>query len=447
MSSRVLGNYFTLQRGTTYKSMLLDRPGPVLLGLASIARNGGFRADNLRTYGGDSPEKLILRPGELYVALKDVTQSADLLGAVARVPEEIQLGRLTQDTVKLVFASGKDGASTYIYWLLRTPQYRQYCRARAIGTTNLSLTRDDFLSFLVPDLTDERMALVELLEAFEEKIELNRRMNHTLEAITRAIFKSWFVDFDPVRAKADGLRAGTCSGFIHLFSDRLQESGIGKIPAGWRMSSLGVEARRCGGQIQTGPFGSQLHASDYVSGRGVPVVMPKNIFNRRVSTREIARVAEADAERLSRYRLKGGDIVYSRRGDVERHAWISSNETGWLCGTGCLLVRMGSKWTAPLFISFALDRPESKAWIAQRAIGATMPNLNTSILSEFPVVVPPDTILGAFASLADPIQLLVSAKNTENETLAELRDTLLPRLISGDFRLRELDRIAEATKA
>ena len=74
-----LGNYFTLQRGTTYKSRLLRQPGPVLLGLATIKRNGGFRSDSLKTYGGESPEKLLVQPGELYVSLKDVTQAADLV--------------------------------------------------------------------------------------------------------------------------------------------------------------------------------------------------------------------------------------------------------------------------------------------------------------------------------------------------------------------------------
>ena len=72
-----LGDHVALQRGTTYKSALLDQPGPYLLGLASIERNGGFRRDRLRTYGGDSPEKLLMRPGDLYVSLKDVTQSGD----------------------------------------------------------------------------------------------------------------------------------------------------------------------------------------------------------------------------------------------------------------------------------------------------------------------------------------------------------------------------------
>src|SRR5436190_22935688 len=98
-SPLTLRDVVTLQRGTTYKSALLGQPGPVLLGLASIQRNGGFRGTNLKTYGGDSPEKLLLGPGDLYVALKDVTQSGDLLGAVARVPASVGFGRLTQDTV------------------------------------------------------------------------------------------------------------------------------------------------------------------------------------------------------------------------------------------------------------------------------------------------------------------------------------------------------------
>ncbi len=150
--SAALGDYVSLQRGTTYKSALLDRPGPLLLGLASIARNGGFRRDGLRTYGGESPEKLLLRPGSLYVSLKDVTQSADLLGAVARVPRDVPLGRLTQDSVRLD-VDGDALFLDYLYWLLRTPHYRSYCRARATGTTNLGLPRIDFLSYEVPPLT------------------------------------------------------------------------------------------------------------------------------------------------------------------------------------------------------------------------------------------------------------------------------------------------------
>ena len=199
--SKTLRDYFTLQRGTTYKSRLLEQPGPVLLGLATIQRNGGFRSDSLRTYGGDSPKNLLVQPGELYASLKDVTQSADLLGAVARLPVGHAPGRLTQDTVKLE-PKFEGVPIDYIYWLLRTPQSRAYCRAHATGTTNLGLPRDDFLALPVPELTATRSSIVNALMALDDKIELNRRMNETLEEMARALFKSWFVDFDPVHAKA-----------------------------------------------------------------------------------------------------------------------------------------------------------------------------------------------------------------------------------------------------
>lgn len=406
-----LGDYFTLQRGTTYKSRLLGQPGPALLGLATIQRNGGFRADSLQTYGGDSPAKLLVHPGELYLSLKDVTQSADLLGAVARLPDDHLPGRLTQDTVKLE-PIGPDVPLDYLYWLLRTPQYRAYCRSHATGTTNLGLACGDFLAFPAPEPATAQLTIVAVLGALDRKIDLNRKVTETLEAIARALFRSWFVDFDPVHAKAEGRDPGLPVHLAALFPDSFEDSEVGEIPAGWRATTLGAEVERSDGRIQTGPFGSQLHASDY-SEQGIPVVMPKDISNRRVSTTGIARVKESDAERLSRHRLEAGDIVYSRRGDVERHAQISAREAGWLCGTGCLLVRMGPRWASSMFMSLALDRPETRAWITQHAIGATMPNLNTGILSAVPLVVPPDDLLSEFSRLVGPNELLISAKNAD----------------------------------
>jgi type I restriction enzyme, S subunit len=162
-----LGDLVELTRGTTYKSRLKELPGPVLLGLAAIRRNGGFRDDKLSTYGGDSPAKLVLGPGDLFASLKDVTQAADLLGAVARVPSYVKRGRLTQDTVKLSFRS--PGTSReLVYRTLLTDEYRDYCRAHATGTTNLGLSRDDFLAFPVVQPTE---AVQRLFDSVEENIE------------------------------------------------------------------------------------------------------------------------------------------------------------------------------------------------------------------------------------------------------------------------------------
>ena len=178
----------------------------------------------------------------------------------------------------------------------------------------------------------------------------------------------------------------------------------------WRDTTLGKICTDQGGAIQTGPFGSQLHTSDYKE-VGIPVVMPTNIGDGGIVADGIARIDQSDVDRLSQHKLKMGDIVFSRRGDVTKNALIRQHEVGWFCGTGCLKVRMGDESIATAkFISYCLRLPDIKDWLIRHAVGATMPNLNTGILSAVPIRLPPldvqleiETLLGA---LDDRIALL-----------------------------------------
>ncbi len=314
----------------------------------------------------------------------------------------------------------------------------------ASGTTHQTIYFPEVKAFhvcLPPK--DEQRAITHILGALDDKIELNRRMNETLEEMARALFKSWFVDFDPVRAKAEGGNPQVPAEVATLFPSTFQDSQGESIPNRWRYSSLGEEVSRFGGSIQTGPFGSQLHASDYVDS-GVPVIMPQDLARRRVTTEKIARTSEANVERLSRHRVQPSDIIYSRRGNVELHALIGKREAGWLCGTGCLLVRLGTKFPSPLFASFALDRPECRAWIVQHAVGATMPNLNTGILNRVPLLMPDDAILVAFEGFLRPLAQRIVANEDQIAVLSSLRDALLPKLISGEWRVKAAEKMAEA---
>jgi type I restriction enzyme S subunit len=310
----------------------------------------------------------------------------------------------------------------------------------ASGTTHQTIYYPEAKAFhaLLPPV-DEQRAILRVLNALDEKIELNRRMNETLEAMARTLFKSWFIDFDPVRAKvARRPPAGMDEATAALFPASLN----GNAPAEWREGSLASAVALGGGDIQTGPFGSQLHASDYVD-HGIPVVMPTNIRNRRVVRTRIACVSSAEAERLARHRLRVGDLVYSRRGDVEKHAIVGPEEAGWLCGTGCLLVRPAADGRSGLsthFLSLWLDHPSSRAWIAARAVGATMPNLNTTILGEVPVLVPSNEVLDAFDRLVAPLDDRARLARAETDCLVALRDSMLPRLLSGESRVRDAER-------
>lgn len=175
----------------------------------------------------------------------------------------------------------------------------------------------------------------------------------------------------------------------------------------WEPKTLGGLECESGGTIQTGPFGSQLHMNDY-SVAGTPVVMPTNIRDLRIDPAGIARVSDEHVERLARHKLRVGDIVYSRRGDIEKCALVTENEEGWLCGTGCLLVRVQGPSLDARFLSYVLSLPKTRAWISQHAVGATMPNLNTQILREVPLEVPDiglqREIAAALGALDDKIE-------------------------------------------
>ena len=156
----------------------------------------------------------------------------------------------------------------------------------------------------------------------------------------------------------------------------------------WRETTLGEVCDEVDGIIQTGPFGSQLHESDY-SSEGIPVVMPKDIVEGRISTDSVARVSPQHVERLSRHKLRSGDIVYGRRGDIGRQALIRPEQDGWMCGTGCLRLSFGESLINPLFLHYYLRHDDVVSWISNQAVGATMPNLNTGILRTVPVRFPP----------------------------------------------------------
>ena len=151
----------------------------------------------------------------------------------------------------------------------------------------------------------------------------------------------------------------------------------------WKKVKLGEIAKG----IQTGPFGSQLHQSDYTDS-GIPVVMPKDIVNGRIDETTIAHVEQHHVNRLSRHKIAKGDILYSRRGDVGKCAFAADNQDGWLCGTGCLRVTINDTIAYPKFVFFQLQKRETIGWVEKHAIGATMLNLNTSILNDVPIELP-----------------------------------------------------------
>jgi type I restriction enzyme S subunit len=195
-------------------------------------------------------------------------------------------------------------------------------------------------------------------------------------------------------------------------------------PVSWSLITLGELLDKDGGSVQTGPFGSQLHAADYVD-VGIPSVMPKNISIEGINQSDIARITEGDAQRLSKYLLAANDIVYSRRGDVEKCALVKEHESGWLCGTGCLRIRLDkSSRVTPNYLHAYLSSPVIREWISRNAIGATMPNLNTSILRGVPVLVPEQKDIIFTSQIWNELNLKIQLNRQTNQTLEQMAQAL-----------------------
>jgi type I restriction enzyme S subunit len=192
----------------------------------------------------------------------------------------------------------------------------------------------------------------------------------------------------------------------------------------WTETTLGEICANQKGSIQTGPFGSQLHTSDYRE-IGTPVVMPTNIGDGRIEESGIARIGQEDVNRLSQHIFRKGDIVFSRRGDVTKNALVRDRETGWFCGTGCLKVRIGDESIALAeFISQYLRLPAIKEWLVRHAVGATMPNLNTGILSAVPVMLPSLIEQKKIAKILNGFDEKIKLNSQTNLTLEQMAQAI-----------------------
>lgn len=385
-----IGDLVTLQRGTTYKSALLGRPGPVLLGLGSLRRDGGFRGDKLRTYGGDSAEKILLSPGDIYVSLKDVTQSGDLLGAVARVPQKVAQGRLTQDTVALRI---KDDSvpHAYLYWTLRSPEYRVYCRAHAMGTTNLSLSREDFLAFPVQAMTPSRLALIDLLESLEDKIDNNARLTVTLERTAFAIFDWWQREAERMEKLGEHIDLTPGRSYTSKdLDDPASPSGL-----------LTLKCVRAGGGFSA--EGVRRYAGRF---KATQVARPGEIIVAHTDLTQAATVLGRPA------------VVRPIRGFTELISCMH---------TPIVRPKPGAMPTSYLYCLLRSDLFHEHAYAYSH--GSTVLMLSKKAVGEFMAPLVGDRALAAFDEVVSPILAKIAALAAEIETLSALRDGFMTRLV------------------
>ncbi len=219
---------------------------------------------------------------------------------------------------------------------------------------------------------------------------------------------------------------------------KFKDSPVGRIPAAWEIARLGDIVLPKG--IQTGPFGSQLHSHEYIEW-GVPVIMPRDMKCNKIDPASVAHISLEKAAELDKHRVEIGDLVFARRGDIGRYALVDKSNEGWVCGTGCLKVRLKPS-VSPSFIASYLTLTPVVEWLNTNSVGQTMLNLNTSILSDLPIILPPkheQTVIGeAIVSLDNKVDL----SSSKLDGLMRVKKALMQDLLTGKVRVNLNDSVA-----
>lgn len=326
----------------------------------------------------------------------------------------------------LVVRNGFD--SEFVYYLLKANV--EYLKSQASGTTFGELSGGTLkkLKFTLPPFPIQR-AITSILGTLDDKIELNQRMNGTLEVMARAIFKSWFVDFDPVRAKAENRDPGLPKHIADLFPDRFKDSELGEIPAGWKVGTLGDVVKQL--RDQENPLSSpDLVFSHYSIPAFDEGQQPKLEYGESIKS--------------LKFRVPAGTVLLSKLNPEIERVWLVDVQPGEraVCSTEFLVLSSRTPFTRA-YVYFLARSQTFRQQIEALVTGTSKSHqrAQADVVLTLDIIVPPAPITEAFDETASELLDRTLTCRRESRTLATLRDTLLPKLISGELRIPDAERI------
>ena len=326
----------------------------------------------------------------------------------------------------------------YLFQFVRSPLFKEQVAALTTGSAQPQLPIRDIrrVEIPLPPLAEQK-AIAAVLGSLDDKIELNRRMNATLETMARALFQSWFVDFDPVRAKLDGRQPiGLDKATAALFPGSFQDSSLGPIPKGWSAACVEEVSSR----IAMGPFGSRITRDNFVPD-GVPVVRGGNLTKGFVDDNFVF-LTETKADELKASVARPLDIVFTHRGTLGQVGIIpvGARYSRYVVSQSQMLLSVDrtrlSPWAAYLF--FSSLQGEAALLTNTSTTGVPAISRPTTSLKAIPLVVPPIAVSERFDELVQPLFLQREQLAHQSRILATLRDTLLPKLLSGEVNVQGL---------
>ena len=393
-------------------------------GLCALIRsqnvfNKGFRHEGLAYIGEQHAHDL----AGVEVRHKDVLLNitGDSVARVCQVDPRILPARVNQHVAIIRPDPARLDPGFLRYFLVDPRTQAKLLSWAGSGGTRNALTKAmiEAVDVQAPEAVSQQRAIAHVLGTLDDKIELNRRMNETLEALARALFKSWFVDFDPVRAKMEGRDTGLPDHLADLFPDRLVDSESGEIPEGWVHDTV----YRFANIVYGAPFASKQFNTE---NEGMPLIRIRDLATHSpsVSTQQVHGKGHL---------IDPGDIVVGMDGAFRLQVW--KGPTSWLNQRVCHFEPRPGIPTS--FLAGALQEP--LAFFERAKVGTTVIHLGKRDLDTIRLLHPGQEVLDTFAGTAEPLLDKAVANSREARTLAALRDTLLPKLISGEIRVPDAE--------
>jgi type I restriction enzyme S subunit len=317
----------------------------------------------------------------------------------------------------------------FLYFFVRSELFRHQVAGLLTGSAQPQLPIRDINRIRMPlPSASEQRTIVQILGALDDKIELNRKMSATLEAIARALFKSWFVDFDPVRAKAEGRDPGLPAEIAALFPDSFEETAHGQIPSGWKVGPLGEVARNTRNGISHNDISE-----------GTPYIGLEHMPRRSIA---LDRWGHAFQLESNKSEFQKGNILFGKLRPYFHKVGIAPVDG--VCSTDILVIsETSADWSA--FVLMHLSSDALVAHTDRCSTGTKMPRASWDHIGTYEVVLPPLEIARLLTAAISPMTGRIIAGIYESRTLAALRDALLPKLISGELRVGEAERVLAAS--
>ena len=411
-------------------SCYTDEGIPVIRGSNLTLGISRFRAHEFVFVSRDTAKRLersLCRPLDIVFTKKGT------LGQTGLVPEggTYDLYLLSSNQMKLS-VDRRVADPLFVYYVVSSPECTQKIirdsESTGVPKTNVTYLRD--FPIALPPLPEQR-AIAHILGTLDDKIELNRRMNETLEAMARGLFKSWFVDFDPVRAKAEGRDPGLPRYLADLFPDSFQDSELGEIPKGWNVGRFGDVVEQLRDQEN-------------------PLLSPEALYHHfslpAFDEGQSPKAEYGESIKSQKSRVPAGVVLLSKLNPEIERVWlvdVRPPERA-VCSTEFLVLGARPPFTrgfvyclarSPLFRQQIEGLVTGTSKSHQRAQADSILNLS--------VIVPPSSIVVVFDRLAEgPLARTLECRR-ESRTLSALRDALLPKLISGELRVNGTERLIE----